>query len=34
MISNINQLELRSLRYFLVLADTLHYTQAAELLFI
>ncbi|MFT4832609.1 MAG: DNA-binding transcriptional LysR family regulator [Psychroserpens sp.] len=34
MISNINQLELRSLRYFLVLAETLHYTQAAELLFI
>lgn len=34
MISNTNQLELRSLRYFLVLADTLHYTQAAELLFI
>ena len=34
MISKINQLELRSLRYFLVLADTLHYTQAAELLFI
>tara|TARA_R110002051_G_scaffold60138_1_gene110225 strand:+ start:1509 stop:2396 length:888 start_codon:yes stop_codon:yes gene_type:complete len=34
MISNINQLELRSLRYFLVLADTLHYTQAAEILFI
>lgn len=34
MISNINQLELRSLRYFLILADTLHYTQAAELLFI
>lgn len=34
MISNINQLELRSLRYFMVLADTLHYTQAAEILFI
>lgn len=34
MISVTNQLELRSLRYFLVLADTLHYTQAAELLFI
>ncbi|WP_354615354.1 LysR family transcriptional regulator [Sediminicola arcticus] len=27
-------MELRSLRYFLVLVDTLHYTQAAELLFI
>ncbi|MEJ1222408.1 LysR family transcriptional regulator [Sediminicola sp. 1XM1-17] len=34
MIRNTNQLELRSLRYFLVLADTLHYTHAAELLFI
>lgn len=34
MISNVNQLELRPLRYFMVLAETLHYTQAAELLFI
>lgn len=34
MIRNINQLELRPLRYFLVLAETLHYTQAAEILFI
>ncbi|AIZ42256.1 LysR substrate-binding domain-containing protein [Cellulophaga baltica] len=34
MISKTNQLEFRLLRYFLVLAENLHYTQSAELLFI
>ncbi|MBC8770093.1 LysR family transcriptional regulator [Arenibacter sp. BSSL-BM3] len=34
MISNTNQLELRPLRYFLVLAETLHYRKAADILFI
>lgn len=32
MISKTNQLELRLMRYFLVLAENLHYTQSAELL--
>lgn len=32
MISKTNQLEFRLLRYFLVLAENLHYTQSAELL--
>ena len=34
MISKTNQLELRPLRYFLVLAETLHYRKAADILFI
>ena len=34
MISSTNQLELRPLRYFLVLAETLHYRKAADILFI
>ncbi|MCM4151065.1 LysR family transcriptional regulator [Arenibacter sp. N53] len=34
MISITNQLELRPLRYFLVLAETLHYRKAADILFI
>ncbi|WP_165748567.1 LysR substrate-binding domain-containing protein [Cellulophaga sp. Z1A5H] len=34
MISKTNQLEFRLLRYFLVLAENLHYTQSAEILFI
>ena len=34
MISITNQIELRSLRYFLVLAEILHYRKAAEILYI
>ena len=34
MISNTNQIELRPLRYFLVLAETLHYRKAADILII
>lgn len=34
MISKTNQLELRPLRYFLVLAETLHYRKAADILYI
>ncbi len=34
MISTTNQIELRSLRYFMVLSETLHYRKAAEILYI